>query len=100
MEKYRCSGNSIDLSTAGAFPLTTLIAAFTNLFGTPFVMLSTGLNGFINAQGFPRVGMMTTVIGAILNLILDPLFIFSFHMGVSGAALATVISQIVWQYGC
>ncbi len=66
-----------------------------NLFGTPFVMLSTGLNGFINAQGFPRVGMMTTVIGAILNLILDPLFIFSFHMGVSGAALATVISQVV-----
>ena len=57
MEKYRCSGNPIDLSTAGAFPLTTLIAAFTNLFGTPFVMLSTGLNGFINAQGFLRVGI-------------------------------------------
>ncbi len=65
------------------------------LFGTPFVMLSTGLNGFINAQGFPKVGMMTTVIGAVLNLILDPLFIFVFDMGVSGAALATVISQIV-----
>ena len=63
------------------------------LFGTTFSMLSTGLNGFINAQGFPKVGMMTTVIGALLNLILDPLFIFVFDMGVSGAALATVISQ-------
>lgn len=65
------------------------------LVGTPFAMLSTGLNGFINAQGFPRVGMLTTIIGAVLNLILDPLFIFLFDMGVSGAALATIISQIV-----
>jgi len=65
------------------------------LLGTPFVMLSTGLNGFINAQGFPRIGMMTTVIGAILNLILDPIFIFGLNMGVAGAALATVISQVV-----
>ena len=65
------------------------------LFGTTFTMLSTGLNGFINAQGFPRMGMMTTLIGAVLNLILDTLFIFGFNMGVSGAALATVISQAV-----
>ena len=65
------------------------------LFGTPFVMISTGMNGFINAQGFPKIGMMTTAIGALLNLILDPLFIFVFHMGVAGAAIATVISQIV-----
>ncbi len=65
------------------------------LFGTPFVMFSTGLNFFINAQGFPRKGMMTTVIGAILNLILDPIFIFLFGMGVRGAAIATVISQLV-----
>ncbi len=64
------------------------------LLGTSFSMLSTGLNGFINAQGFPKMGMMTTLLGAILNLILDPLFIFSFKMGVAGAALATVISQI------
>lgn len=64
------------------------------LFGTSFSMLSTGLNGFINAQGFPRTGMLTTVIGALLNLILDPVFIFGFHMGVGGAALATVISQM------
>lgn len=63
------------------------------LLGTPLSMLSTGMNGFINAQGFPRMGMLTTVIGAALNLILDPLFIFIFDMGVSGAALATVISQ-------
>lgn len=63
------------------------------LLGTAFSMLSVGMNGFINAQGFPATGMMTTVIGAILNLVLDPVFIFVFNMGVSGAALATVISQ-------
>lgn len=65
------------------------------LIGTPFLMLSTGLNGFINAQGFPKIGMLTTAIGAVLNLALDPLFIFAFEMGVKGAAIATVISQIV-----
>lgn len=65
------------------------------LLGTAFSMLTTGLNGFINAQGFPGTGMLTTVIGAILNLILDPVFIFLFHMGVAGAALATIISQFV-----
>ena len=63
------------------------------LLGTPLTMLATGLNGFINAQGYPRVGMLTTVIGAACNLALDPLFIFGLNMGVSGAALATVISQ-------
>ena len=65
------------------------------LFGTAFSMLATGLNGFINAQGFPRTGMLTTLIGAALNLILDPVFIFGLNMGVSGAALATVLSQMV-----
>lgn len=65
------------------------------LLGTSFTMLSTGLNGFINAQGFPRIGMLTTLLGAVLNLILDPVFIFGLHMGVSGAALATVLSQFV-----
>lgn len=64
------------------------------LVGTPFVMITIGMNGFISAQGFPKIGMMTTVLGAVLNLILDPIFIFVFHMGVSGAALATVISQV------
>ena len=65
------------------------------LYGTTFSMLTTGLNGFINAQGFPKYGMLTTMIGAILNLILDPIFIFVFDMGVRGAALATIISQFV-----
>ena len=65
------------------------------LFGTAFSMLSTGLNGFINAQGFPRIGMMTTVLGAVLNLILDPIFLFVLKMGVGGAALATVLSQLL-----
>ncbi len=63
------------------------------LFGTLFSMWGTGLNGFINAQGFPKIGMLTTIIGALINIALDPLFIFVFRMGVSGAALATVISQ-------
>lgn len=63
------------------------------LAGTLFSMLTTGLNGYINAQGFPKVGMFTTVLGAIANIILDPIFIFGFDMGVAGAALATVISQ-------
>lgn len=65
------------------------------LFGTSFSMLGAGLNGFINAQGYPKIGMMTTLIGAVFNLVLDPIFIFVFHMGVSGAALATVLSQMV-----
>lgn len=63
------------------------------LLGTPLAMLSTGMNGFISAQGFPRIGMLTVVIGAVINLVLDPLFIFALDMGVSGAALATVIAQ-------
>lgn len=65
------------------------------LIGTLFSMLTTGLNGYINAQGFPKVGMLTTVLGAAANILLDPLFIFTFDMGVSGAALATVISQMI-----
>ena len=65
------------------------------LFGTTFSMITTGMNGFINAQGFPRIGMLTTLIGALLNLILDPVFIFGLNLGVGGAALATVISQAV-----
>ncbi len=63
------------------------------LLGTIFSMLSTGLNGYINAQGFPRMGMLTTILGAIINIVLDPIFIFALNMGVSGAALATIISQ-------
>ena len=65
------------------------------LAGTICVMISTGMNGFINAQGFPRVGMLTIILGAVLNVILDPIFIFVFDLGVRGAAIATVISQCV-----
>ncbi|MBR7161388.1 MAG: polysaccharide biosynthesis C-terminal domain-containing protein, partial [Clostridia bacterium] len=65
----------------------------TYLIGTVFSMISTGLNGYINAQGFPKIGMWSVTIGALCNIILDPIFIFGMHMGVAGAALATVISQ-------
>lgn len=63
--------------------------------GTIFVQLTLGLNAFITAQGFAKVSMQTILIGAILNIILDPILIFYFDMGVSGAALATIISQAV-----
>lgn len=63
------------------------------LLGTVFSMITTGMNGYINAQGFPKVGMYSIIIGAITNIILDPIFIFGFDMGVRGAAIATVISQ-------
>ena len=63
--------------------------------GTLFVELTLGLNAFITAQGFARVGMKTVLIGAVCNILLDPLFIFALDMGVRGAALATVLSQAV-----
>lgn len=63
--------------------------------GAPFTLVGLGLNSYINAQGFAKMGMMTVCIGAIVNIILDPLFIFVFNMGVQGAALATVISQAI-----
>lgn len=61
--------------------------------GTLFVMISLGMNPFINAQGFARVGMVTVGVGAVVNIILDPIFIFGLGLGVKGAALATVIAQ-------
>ena len=63
--------------------------------GTIFVQLTLGMNAYITAQGFAKMGMLTVVIGAIVNIVLDPLFIFAFDMGVRGAALATVISQAI-----
>ena len=63
------------------------------LLGTIFVEVSTGLNSFINAQGRPAIAMCSVLIGAFLNIVLDPIFIFWFDMGVKGVALATVISQ-------
>ena len=63
--------------------------------GTVFVMIALGLNAFITTQGFAKEGMLTVLIGAVLNIALDPLFIFTFDMGVRGAALATILSQAV-----
>ena len=61
--------------------------------GTIFVQLTLGLNAFISAQGFSKISMLTVIIGAVTNIILDPIFIFGFHLGVRGAAIATVLSQ-------
>ena len=63
--------------------------------GTVFVQIALGMNAFITAQGFSRTSMLTVLIGAVLNIALDPLFMFTFGMGVKGAALATILSQAV-----
>ncbi|MEG1003468.1 MATE family efflux transporter [Clostridium sp.] len=65
------------------------------LMGTIFVQIALGMNPFVNTQGFAKVGMATVMIGAVINIILDPIFIFGFGMGVKGAALATVCGQLV-----
>ena len=70
--------------------------------GTIFVQMTLGMNAFITAQGFTKTSMLSVVIGAVANIVLDPIFIFGFHMGVRGAALATVLSQAlstVWVLG-
>lgn len=67
----------------------------TCILGTVFVLIVMGMNPFITTQGFAKVSMMTTVIGAVINIVLDPIFIFTFGMGVKGAALATVLSQAI-----
>ena len=69
------------------------------MMGTIFVMIGLGMNQFINSQGFARMGMTTVALGAVVNIVLDPIFIFTFDMGVRGAALATIIAQLcsaVW----
>ena len=63
--------------------------------GTIFVQLTLGMNAFITAQGFTTISMVSIIIGAVCNIILDPIFIFAFGMGVKGAALATILSQAV-----
>lgn len=71
----------------------------TYIIGTLFVQLTVGMNYYITTQGFAKTAMVTTMLGGVLNIVLDPLFIFTFGMGVQGAALATVISQFasfVW----
>lgn len=82
-------GASEDSYVYAAQYLTIYIA------GTVCSMISTGMNGYINAQGFPKIGMLSVIIGAVCNIILDPIFIFALDMGVVGAALATVLSQTV-----
>lgn len=65
------------------------------ILGSVFVLIVMGMNSFITTQGFAQISMLTTVIGAIINIILDPILIFVFDMGVKGAAIATVLSQAV-----
>lgn len=65
------------------------------ILGSVFVLIVMGMNPFITTQGFAKISMLTTVIGAVINIILDPIFIFVLEMGVKGAALATVLSQAV-----
>ena len=65
------------------------------LIGTLPSMISTGMNPFINAQGYSTMGMLSVAIGAVANIVLDPIFIFVFNMGISGAAIATIISQLL-----
>ncbi len=65
------------------------------LIGTVAVMIALGMNPFINTQGFAKIGMLTVMVGAIINIVLDPIFIFGLGMGVKGAALATVLAQCV-----
>ena len=86
------------LLTFGASKNTIEYAtAYMNIYaiGTIFVQLTLGMNAFITAQGFTKTSMLSVVIGAVTNIVLDPIFIFGLHMGVRGAALATVISQAV-----
>ena len=71
--------------------------AYMNIYalGTVFVQLTLGMNSFITAQGFTKISMVSVMIGAVCNIILDPIFIFGLHMGVRGAALATILSQAI-----
>ena len=89
-------GNRTFLMAFGASENTIEYAvSYMNIYslGTIFVQLTLGMNAFITAQGFAKTGMHSVLIGAVINIILDPIFIFACHMGVRGAALATIISQ-------
>lgn len=85
---YAFGANEINFEYANSYITIYII-------GTPFVMLTLGLNQYITCQGKALYAMITVIIGAILNIILDPIFINGFNMGVKGAALATIISQLV-----
>lgn len=114
----RILGNSFTLLLAVAIVLTPIFTFFRNdlllafgatentiqyaseymgvyALGTIFVQLALGLNAFITAQGYAKISMFTVLIGAVCNIVLDPLFIFAFNMGVRGAALATILSQAI-----
>lgn len=89
-------GNRSFLMAFGASDNTIEYAvAYMNIYaiGTIFVQLTLGMNAFVTGQGFSKTGMLTVVIGAVCNIILDPIFIFVLHLGVRGAALATILSQ-------
>lgn len=88
---FGASGNTIDYA-ADYLRIYAL--------GTLFVQLTLGMNSFITAQGFAKTGMYTVLIGAVLNIILDPILIFACHLGVRGAALATIISQGISALWC
>ena len=117
-ESERIMGNSFTMLVAVSVVLTAVFLAFAEpmlrvfgasdntigyaleymriyALGTIFVQVTLGMNAYITAQGFTVVGMKTVLIGAILNTVLDPIFIFAFGMGVRGAALATILSQAV-----
>ena len=91
-------GNRTFLLAFGASENTIEYAVnYMNIYavGTIFVQLTLGMNMFITTQGFAKTGMLSVLIGAVMNIVLDPLFIFAFHLGVRGAALATILSQAV-----
>ncbi len=117
-ESERIMGNSMTMLVAAAVVLTAVFLLFAEpmlrvfgasdntigyaldymriyCLGTIFVQVTLGMNAYITAQGFTVVGMKTVLIGAVLNTVLDPVFIFAFDMGVRGAALATILSQAV-----
>ncbi|MEG1321866.1 MAG: MATE family efflux transporter [Ruthenibacterium sp.] len=81
-------------ASAATFPFANTYLTIIAL-GTFFALLAGGMNSFLICQGFPGLGMATVMIGAVLNIVLDPVFIFVLHLGVAGAAIATVFSQMV-----
>jgi putative MATE family efflux protein len=117
-EAEKIMGNSFSMLVVSGFLLTILCLAFKNpllylfgashitfhfandyityyLLGNIFVTIGLGMNSFINSQGFAKIGMLTVCLGALSNIILDPIFIFVLGLGVKGAAIATVLSQMI-----
>ena len=90
-------GENLLLAFGASENTISYAASYLNIyaFGTLFVQLTLGMNAFVTAEGFTKISMVSVAIGAILNIVLDPIMIFGLNMGVRGAALATVISQAV-----